>query len=68
MEWEAHMVCPNYLTPDADIMNEAQMNNANSTTMTMCNHSAAMTTHSRDDDNKLGTNVGESSLMRAIRI
>ena len=50
MEWEAHMVHPNYLTPDADVINEAQTKNANSTTTTMCNHSAATTSYSSDDN------------------
>jgi len=50
MEWEAHMVRPNYLTPDADVINEAQTKNANSTTTTMCNHSAATTSYSSDDN------------------
>ena len=69
MEWEAHMVRPNDLTSDTDVMNEAQTKNANSTTTTMCNHSAATTTHSSDDDDdKRGTNAGESSPRRAIRM
>ena len=67
MEWEAHMVHLNYLTSNADIMNKAQMKNANSTTTTMRNHSAAMTSHTSDDDNdKRGANAGESSPTRAI--
>jgi len=50
MEWEAHMVHPNYLTSDTDVMNEAQTKNANSTTTTMRNHSTATTSHSSDDN------------------
>jgi hypothetical protein len=69
------MVRPNYLTPDTDVMNEAQTKNATAPqrrcviTAQQRRATATMTTHSSDDDDdKRGTNAGESSSTRAIRI